>query len=72
MAPRSAAVRHGGFDRSRVAPARVTGTGKASIRIPKINIQVPNVGKGIGDAFSHFAPQDVLFKQIGNRLKNPK
>lgn len=41
--------------------------------VPKINIQIPKIdpGKAIGDVFSHVAPQDMLFRVIGNRLRNP-
>lgn len=57
--------------RAKGKPSRPVVGGK----VPRINVQVPkldfNPGKAIGDAFSHFAPQDVLFRKIGDRLKNP-
>ena len=52
------------------APPRFTG-GKPSINVRVPRVQVPNVGKAVGDFMSHVAPQDALFRAIGNRLNQP-
>lgn len=39
---------------------------KMNIRLPKVDI---NPGKAVRDAFGNTAPQDILFKNIGDRIK---
>jgi hypothetical protein len=58
-----------------VAGASFYKAAKPGSKTPKISVRIPRVdfnpGKAVGDAFSHFAPQDVLFRKISDRLKNP-
>ncbi len=54
--------------RARV-PNRPGTAGRVSV--PKVNIQIPDIGRGIRDFFGNAAPQDTLFREIGNRLRNP-